>query len=397
MASDFPTRFESVEALVRSERPSFPVFCVRPEAIAESAQRFREAFPGRVLYALKCNPHPWVLDALHRGGIRHFDAASLPEIAQVRSAFPDAHAYFMHPVKDREAIRRAYDQHGVRHFVVDHEAELAKVLDETGGTDLVILVRIATPEAAQVLYHLAAKFGAETEEAAELVREAHGRGCRVGLTFHVGSQCLEPKAYRVALERVGQVVASSGIEPVCLDVGGGFPHCYHDAEVPPLEDYVAHVVAGVEALGLRSPCDLWCEPGRALVAGGCSLVAQVKLRKDERLFINDGVYGSFSELIDSEQELPARLLRAEERAPGTPRAFVVNGPTCDSMDVFSSPLVLPDDVAEGDWIEIDQIGAYSNALATRFNGFGLETFARVFDAPVAGSREPEPARPSAGA
>src|SRR5262245_42050457 len=113
-------RFESSAALVESLRPSRPILCVRPHVIAEAARRFCAVFPGRVLYALKCNPNPLVVSALWAGGIRGFDVASLLEIEQVRAAFPEGLAAFMHPVKAREAIRAAYHLHGVRHFVVDH-------------------------------------------------------------------------------------------------------------------------------------------------------------------------------------------------------------------------------------------------------------------------------------
>ena len=135
---------------------------------------------------MKCNPHPLVLKALYEGGIRHFDTASLPEIAQICESYDDATAYFMHPVKSRAVIKSAYTVYGVRHYVVDHMAELEKVLEETGG-GLVVVVRMATPPSEGTLYHLAAKFGAPPEEASELLREAGRRGCGTGLAFHVGS------------------------------------------------------------------------------------------------------------------------------------------------------------------------------------------------------------------
>jgi ornithine decarboxylase len=384
MSRGIPDSFDSTASLIERVQPDFPVLCIRPTVIRAAARRFVELFPGTVLYALKCNPHPFVLEALVGAGIRHYDTASLPEIAQVREACPEAGVYFMHPVKDRAAIRSAYHRYAVRHFVVDHPDELEKILQEVEGRDLVIFVRLKTPESSSVLYHLAAKFGAEPAEAADLVRAAVRHGCRTGLTFHVGSQCLEPKAYRRALELVGEVVERSGVRPQCVDVGGGFPHPYHQLDVAPLEDFMTEIADGLAALRLPPEVEILAEPGRALVAGGCSVVTRIRLRKDDQLYINDGVYGSFSELIDSEQELPARVF-AGSGAPriAPPREFVIHGPTCDSMDVLSSGLVLPGDVAEGDWIEVDQIGAYSNALATRFNGFSLEAFARVADDPPA--------------
>lgn len=356
------------------------MFCIRPRVIRRATARFLAAFPGRTLYAIKCNPHPSIIRALYAAGIRHFDAASLPEIAQLRGVHPRAGIYFMHPVKDRYAIHAAYHRFGVRHFAVDHADELCKVVAEAGADDLFVFVRLRTPEA-NSLYHLASKFGAEPAAAAELVEEAARRDARIGLTFHVGSQCLEPRAFRAAFDVVAEVVERSRREPACIDVGGGFPHAYPGVEAPPLEDYMAALADGLRRLKLGSVPPLWAEPGRALVAAGCSLVAQVNLRKGFELYINDGVYGAFSELIDSEHALPARLLPASRERGGPIREFVVYGPTCDSMDVLASRIRLPETVAEGDWLEIGDLGAYSNALSTRFNGFVLERFVEVFDEP----------------
>jgi ornithine decarboxylase len=380
-------RFHSVDALVEHQRPNGPVFCIRPRAIVESVERFRRAFPGRVLYAIKCNPHPLVLGAVYEGGIRDFDAASLPEIAGIARTFSDARSHFMHPVKDRESIRQAYGRFGVRHFVVDCAAELEKLLDEVPAHELFVFVRIETPRTGDVLYHLSAKFGATPDAAACLLAEAGRRGCGVGLTFHVGSQCLEPKAYRVALERVGLVIDAARLVPAVIDVGGGFPQAYPDLEVPPLDDFVAEIETGVRELGLSTPPELWAEPGRALVAPSCSVLTRVVLRHGERVYLNDGVYGSFSELIDSEEVLPTRVRSGSDATLAREQEFSVYGPTCDSMDVFASKLWLPANLSEGDWVEIGQIGAYSNTLATRFNGFGIDAFAEVADEPLTWDRE----------
>ncbi|MEN8181518.1 MAG: type III PLP-dependent enzyme [Myxococcota bacterium] len=381
-------RFESVRSLIDRLQPEDPVFCIRPHRIQEAALAFQSGFPGTTLYAVKCNPHPRVIQTLVECGIRHFDVASLAEIELLRGLVPEASLYFMHPVKDRRAIREAYRGFGVRSFVVDHPDELEKLFSETGSTDLLVFVRVETPKASNVLYHLSSKFGAPPDEAAELLRLARSRGARTALTFHVGSQCLDPKAYRIAFEQLAEVIRQSGQEPACIDVGGGFPHAYPGVEVPPFEAYVAEIHAGLRDLPLATSPPLLAEPGRALVAGGASLLAQVKLRKNDRLYINDGVYGAFSELIDSEYELPARRIAASAArdesspAPGELLPFEIHGPTCDSMDVFAAPLRLPADTAEGDWLEIDGVGAYSNALSTHFNGFGLDRFAEVGDEDV---------------
>src|SRR6266700_6554766 len=102
-----------VDAIVARERPAAPLLCLRPAAIAAAARRFVEAFPGDVLYAVKCNPEPRVLRAVWAGGVRHFDCASLPEIALVRRVLPGAALHFMHPVKARAAIHAALTEYGV--------------------------------------------------------------------------------------------------------------------------------------------------------------------------------------------------------------------------------------------------------------------------------------------
>ncbi len=378
--------FQDVASVVMALEPSYPVFCLRPEVIEESARRFMSLFPGTVLYAVKCNPHPMVLDILYRAGIRHFDTASLPEIAQVRETFPSGHAYFMHPVKGRAVIKNAYAVYGIRHFVVDHMSELDKVLDETGGENVVIIVRLHTPPVQAALYHLASKFGAPKDEAAELLRAARARGCGTGLAFHVGSQCADPVVYRKALALAGEIIEQAGVDPVCLDVGGGFPVAYANAEMPPLEDYMDEIRAGLKALALKPTVEIFAEPGRALVADGCSLIVQVQLRKGAALYINDGIYGSLSEMAQVDLRMPARVIRLDGEMSDQTLAFTLNGPTCDSLDVLPATFDLAEDVREGDWIEIDQVGAYSFALATRFNGFYPETFVEVYDAPPARAR-----------
>lgn len=377
-------RFPNVLSMVEALRPSYPVYCLRPHVLRAVATRFLDLFPGRVLYAVKCNPHPRVLRALYDAGIRHFDTASLPEIALVRESFPDAGAYFMHPVKGRAVIRTAVRVYGIDTFVVDHADELMKVLDEAGGGEgLTIVVRIKTPPVEGTFYHLAAKFGAEEADAAALLKEARAHGCQVGLSFHVGSQCLSPEAYSQALAAVGRVLERAQTPIQLLDVGGGFPVNYPGTNAPPLESFIDAIEAATKVLWLRRDCTLMCEPGRAVVADGVSLVVQVQLRKGDQIYVNDGIYGSLSETVTAKLRLPARLLRLGGAPQGDTRAFIVNGPTCDSLDVLPSTLDLPADVREGDWIEIDRVGAYSYALASRFNGFYPETLVTVEDDPAA--------------
>lgn len=369
-------RYADARAVAAALLPSYPVYCLAPRVIEARVREFLDGFPGRVLYAVKCNPHPRVLDALYTAGIRHFDAASLAEVAMVRERFRDAEVYFMHPVKSRAAVGTAYEVYDVRHFVVDHPAELDKVLAATGGEGVGIVVRLRTAET-RALYDLASKFGAEPADAAKLLERVHDEGLRAGLAFHVGSQCVEPQAWTDALALVGEVLDRARVDLAFLDVGGGFPARYPGFDVPPVGDFLEAVRAGIERLDLRHDCVLMCEPGRALVADGCSLLTQVLLRKEHEVYINDGVFGSLSEMITAKLRPPVRVIRAGGEPDPTPAPFTLYGPSCDSYDKLGEMFELPRDVREDDWIEFGCVGAYSNAVATHFNGFYPDTLVEV--------------------
>ena len=367
--------YRSTEAMIAALKPSYAVYCVNTKAMRQAAQAFCAGFPGDVLYAVKCNPHPLVLKALHAGGVHHFDTASLPEVALVRELFPEAHLYFNHPIKVRPHIRMAHTVYGVRHYVIDCRAELDKVMQESDGAkDATILVRMATP-AAGAAFHLSAKFGAAPQECVELLQAVRDVGLKPGLAFHVGSQCVNPQAYTIALRVVGDVLQSAKVELACLDVGGGFPAAYTGTEIPPLSKFFAAIKTGLKALKLPSTCAILSEPGRALVADNVSLVVQILQRKEERLYINDGVYHSLSETVSGGIRLPPRLIRLDGAAPSNEMAdYTLYGPTCDSTDVLPHPYALPADAREGDWIELGRAGAYTSALVSHFNGFHPETY-----------------------
>src|SRR5437764_4099678 len=244
----------SVDSVVARERPSEPVLCLRPAAIAAAAQAFIQVFPGDVLYAVKCNPEPRVLRAVWLGGVRHFDCASLPEIALVRRVLPEAAVHFMHPVKARAAIHTAFTEHGVTDFAFDSLGELAKILQETVPLGLVgapptlgLFVRLAVAQGGA--YDLSGKFGVLAAEAAELLRAARPHAARLGIAFHVGSQCLDPGAYTEALRVAAEAVVRSEVAVDIVDVGGGFPVSYRDTTPPPLNDYLAAITNAAAHLG----------------------------------------------------------------------------------------------------------------------------------------------------
>lgn len=369
--------YRSVEEMVSVARPNESVFCMRLAEFGRLAERFVGSFPGKVLYAVKCNPHPEILRALHRAGIRHFDVASVGEIALIQELFgKDADVAFNNPAKSRAALHTASRLNGVRHYVVDHASELTKLLEVVDNTEMVVTVRLAT-SSHRARYDLSTKFGAPPEEGVALLHAAHGAGLRVGLAFHVGSQCLAPECFADALALCRQVIRTAEVPISLLNVGGGFPAPYPGDEAVSLEHYIAAIVDGYRSLDLPADCELLCEPGRALVATAASVVVQVVLRKDQRLYINDGIFGSLSELRSSREKRPAKLLRPGRPFSSELCAFKTYGPTCDSDDVLGAPLLLPVDTDEGDWIEIEMMGAYSAALTTRFNGFSCGKFASL--------------------
>ena len=379
-----PAALPQVDALVAELRPDEPLHCLRPAVFAATAAEFVAAFPGDTLYAVKCNPDPAVLRALWNGGVRHFDCASPAEIALVRQMFPAAAIHFMHPIKARGAIREAWVRHGVRDFVLDSIAELAKIVEEVEATgvdgQLGLIVRLALPKGEAVL-DLSGKFGAAPKEAAALLCAARPHVARLGIAFHVGSQCLEPLAWRRAMDLAGEVIQAARVRVDIIDIGGGFPVVYPDVEIPALGAIMAEIEDGFDRLGLPD-ARLWAEPGRALVAGGGSVVVQVQARRGDMLFINDGVYGSLADAGALAFRYPARCIRPAGETSATSRGFGFFGPTCDSADVMQGPFFLPEDIAEGDWIEIGQLGAYGACLRTGFNGFDRARMVEVADAPL---------------
>ncbi|MBL6077257.1 type III PLP-dependent enzyme [Belnapia sp. T18] len=381
---DALTALPSVDALVAVERPEEPMHCLRPAAIAEASAAFVAGFPGEVLYAVKCNPEPAVLRAVWEGGVRHFDCASANEVALVRTMFPEAGIHFMHPIKARGAIRAAWGEHGVRDFVLDSAAELEKILAETGAgaeDGLGLFIRLGLPKGTAML-DLSGKFGAEPEEAVALLRAARPHATRLGLCFHVGSQMMDPLAWRQAMALAGEVIRAAGVLVEVVDVGGGFPVAYPGIEPPPLGAFFAEIEASFEALDLPGAV-LWAEPGRALVAGGGSVVVQVQGRRGRDLYLNDGVYGALSDAGVPGFTFPVRLIRPEGPAPAAAAEdFVFFGPTCDSADRMKGPFPLPADIREGDWIEIGQLGAYGACLRTAFNGFDRARLVEVRDRPM---------------
>jgi ornithine decarboxylase len=373
--------------LVRERSPERPVALARPDAVTAAARWFQDKFKGDIFYAVKANPSPWVIRTLADAGIGAFDVASVPEIELVAEHAPGARMAFMHPVKSRAAIAAAYRDHGVRTFALDTHEELEKILDATGGArDLNLIVRlgVATEGAS---YSLTGKFGVPMEQAPSLLMAAR-RATQdlMGVSFHVGSQCMRPTAYQAAMAQASRALVRAGVFADVVDVGGGFPSVYPGMVPPDLTDYMAAIERGFSDMMVHETTELWAEPGRALVAEASSLLVKVELKKGDALYLNDGSYGSLFDAAHVKWPFPVKAYRGQGQAAadlkGTLKPFRFYGPTCDSIDHMPGPFWLPETVNEGDYIEIGMMGAYGVAMATRFNGFGEMDSAIVEDAPM---------------
>ncbi len=379
--------YASVEAMVSALRPSEPVYTLRPHSIRGAARFFLENFPGRVMFAVKTNPHPRALQQLVTAGLNDFDVASLEEIRQVQAVAPRANLFYMHPVKPLESIEEAYFKHGVRAFSLDSHVELEKIQRATGfAKDLQLFVRLAIPNEHAALA-LTGKFGVPLHESSDLLREARRVAASLGVCFHVGSQSMDPKDYRVAIRMVSELVADTGVRLDSIDVGGGFPAAYPGMEPPAMIEYMNEIRAALRDYGFLGThsahnCEIFCEPGRALVAESGSSVVRVDLRKGNMLYINDGVYGSLFDAGTPGFAYPVRAIRPGAEFKGELIPFGFYGPTCDSMDVMNGPFLLPSDIKEGDWIEVGQLGAYGMTFRTKFNGFYSDKLVAIADQPM---------------
>jgi ornithine decarboxylase len=380
---NFP-HYPNIPALIEAVRPTMPHYALHPARFRTAAKRFLDSFPGTTMYAVKANPVTQVVDQIYESGIRHFDTASLAEIELIRGRYSDARCHFMAPVRIPGAAGAALRDHGVTDFVVDCDPELDKLLGETdGGKGLRIFVRIATPLGGAML-ELSSKFGTSPEHGARLLKRVAAAGATPALTFHVGSQCLSPFSYAQAVELARRAAVLSGVHIAALDIGGGFPAAYPGNDVPPYHWYFDTIREALSTFPLEEGTELLCEPGRALCAEGISLVCRVILRKGDQLFLNDGIYGNMDELALSgwTAEYPRIIYglgpdgKAHERL-GEATPFRIFGPTCDTIDVLSRPMMLPHTIQQDDYIVFQTMGAYSVALRTGFNGFYPDDWAVI--------------------
>ena len=362
-------KFSDVGSLLRKECPKHPVYCIYPQVYQDIAKEFLSGFPGRVLYAVKANADPTILGLLIDAGVRHFDCASLPEIELLDSIDPDAKKYFMTPVRIRGAAATAQEKHGVRHFVVDHLSGLSQLLQEIEPARSVIFARMAVHHES-AMEDLSLRFGAQPEETPLLLQSIRDSGAEPALAFNVGSSVTDPDAYRHSMSVTKSVLEQLPFRLRLIDVGGGYPKSYPGFIVPGLDEYFEAISESVATLPLAQDAEVLGEPGRALAAPGMSAVVEVLLRKDNRLYLNDGMFGIFWVLrIDGPDRFPVRTYRNGKPLIGETMEFQINGPTCDSTDTLPGPVQLPMDIRPGDHLEFGNIGAYSLRGRTDYNGF----------------------------
>ena len=377
-------KFKSVENLVKQLKPNKPVYCISKKSILSALKYFQKNFPGNILYAVKTNPHPTVIKTLIKSGINQFDVASIEEIKVIKKFSPSAKCSYMHTVKNRESIREAYYKYGIKTFALDTKEELIKIIESTDNAkDLELFVRVAVSnEHAEI--DLSKKFGALSSEATGLLRLVKQNSKKIGLSFHVGSQCMHPISYSKGISEIGNIIKRTKIIPNYINVGGGFPTIYPDLIPQSLDNYLEEIRKSLNSLRLESMPEIICEPGRALVAESGSTIVRVDLKKKQKLYINDGTYGTLFDAGTPNIVFPSKMIKDSSNKIISKKltAFDFYGPTCDSMDYMKGPFLLPNNIKENDYIELGQLGAYGITFRTQFNGFFSDEIYEVEDSPI---------------
>ena len=382
-------KFESVDEIVNELKPVNPIYCIRKNSINTACNWFNKNFPGKVLYAVKTNPHEEVIKEIKNGGIDKFDIASIEEIKIIKKIVPDAECFYMNTIKSREHIREAYFNYNIKNYALDTKDELLKIIEATeNAQDLNLFVRISiSNEHAEI--DLSKKFGALSSEVLGLFRLTKAHSTKVGLSFHVGSQCMHPISYTKGIGEMGNIIKKTNIIPDFINIGGGFPTIYPDLRPQSLNNYIFEIKKALNNLKLEKQPVLMCEPGRALVAESGSTIVKVVLRKKQKLYINDGTYGSLFDAGFPNIVFPSRMIQNGRTISKKLTAFNFYGPTCDSMDYMKGPFILPNNIKENDYIELGQLGAYGITFRTKFNGFFSDQIFEVEDKAIMSMYEKE--------
>lgn len=358
---------EQVKRKYARARTPFLVFDI--SRLMENYLHFQRALRrAEIFYPVKCNDHPFLLGLLRDWG-SGFEAASWAEIERLLKAEVEPERIiFGAPVKAEEHIIKAW-RAGVEVYAFDSREEIDKLARWAPGCR--VYLRLSVPELGASVFPLSGKFGASLYDAHRLIWAARENGLRpVGLSFHVGSQCLDPRAWWLAVAaaaRVWERAAREGIQLQFLNLGGGIPVSYR-RPVPEKGLFLSYINLALKGHFWRVPRIL-VEPGRALVGDAAVMVATVIGRARRKGM--DWVYidaGTYQGLIEAAQEKERFSYQVYAEGGGPLRLHNVGGPTCDSEDVVAREVLLPE-LRCGDRLYILNAGAYSNVCATDFNGF----------------------------
>ena len=354
-----------------------PLFVVDHAALRRNYATFKKYLPRvQAYYAVKANPDPAIVKTLYKAGAS-FDVASMPEFMIVHEYIKELPAkqrqdwiwdkiIYAHPIKANETLREL-DQYKAL-VTYDNSEEIKKIKKYAPHTGLVLRLKVPNTGA---MVELSSKFGAESGEAVNLILEAEQAGLVVeGLSFHVGSQTINFENYVQAINLASDVFkeakARGYTRMFLLDIGGGFPAPY-DATVKPFRELARLINAEIDRL-FPKDIQILAEPGRFMVATAGTAVSKIigKAVRNGKLcyYLDDGVYHTFSGIIfDHCQYHPQSFKK------GKTQICTVFGPTCDALDVVAMAEELPADLERGDLLYSENIGAYSVASSTPFNGF----------------------------
>ena len=372
---DFPGFWATPDAHLLRHAPDHPVLYLSPERLQATAQGFQTGFDGLVTYAVKANDRAEVLDNLVAAGIHTFDVASPVEMAAVRHVLPDATLHYNNPVRSPAEVAEGISL-GVASWSIDDASELAKLSKLRRSAE--IAVRFALPVQGAA-YDFGSKFGVDPAHAARLLVQVADMGFEPSLCFHPGTQCLSPDPWGHYIHAAAQIVQAAGVRIKRLNVGGGFA-ANRCGNAPDLRAVFDTITRATRTAFPIDPPKLICEPGRAMVAEAFTLALRIKsLRANGQvMFLNDGIYGALADLRDMGLTGRLRVMAPDgTRRQGAPVPRVVFGPTCDSLDRLPDGLAVPEDAQASDYLILDGMGAYSCAMTTRFNGYGVHEVVTV--------------------
>lgn len=366
--SVFGLSYDQIDSLI--EQHDTPLFIINREKLIDNYQAFRSFFPGvEIYYALKANPHPYIIQVLGEIG-SSFDVASLQEIQLVLSyGISPQRLIFANTIKRKKGIRFA-KENGITRMTYDNFDEIGKIARVYPEAS--VILRIKTPSVGSRI-NLSYKFGAEPQEALDLLLQAKDAGLNpIGISFHVGSPCTNVENYIASLKLVVQIfeqAAIKGIHLTTVDIGGGFPlQVYQTQNNEVSVESMGKTLTPLLLEYFGRDCTFVAEPGRSLVGSAGLLISKVigraKRSGKNWYYLDDGYYGTFSAIPFDKSIFEFYTLKDDtEKYP-----CILAGPTCDSIDVIADGVMMPE-MELDDLVFVPNIGAYSWASATTFNGF----------------------------